>query len=261
MNATTELQKYFYKDIAEVITEYTEDVWSFYTVNKYLSWSSANTLNTFINPIICRGIKLRDSLYYVCLRVQEVREEFIRNLPTLFSPRALGVCRDKFFLVTYGRLLVVHDVDWRILYEYDIGNLFMSTLCCYGSCVYLAGREFSSEYKSSGQLIKLSCSETGELSGVKAIKVATCAMLLTSNINYLCVRVGNKVVVYHADSLYKVASVNIGKCIYDGIIKGGSLVLRTREGEVRVRLRDFRKSVVNGRIETCELPERLVVKV
>jgi hypothetical protein len=50
-------------------------------------------------------------------------------------------------------------------------------------------------------------------------------------------------------------------CIYDGIIKGGSLVLRTGDGEVRVRLRDFRKRVVKGRIETCELPERLVVKV
>jgi hypothetical protein len=77
MNGTTELQKYFYKDIAEVITEYTEDVCDFYRLNKYLSWSSANT---FINPIICRGITLGDSLYYVCLRVQEVRGEFIYTM-------------------------------------------------------------------------------------------------------------------------------------------------------------------------------------
>ena len=261
MSASRELQKYFYKDIADIIIQYTEDRCDFYRVNKYLSWSSVNTLNTFNTPIICRGITLGDSLYYICLRVQEVRGAFIKNLNTLFSPRALGVCRDKFFLVTYGRLLVVHDLDWRILYEYDIGNLFMSTLCCYGSCVYLAGREFSCEYKPSGQLIKLSCSESGELSGVKVVKVATCAVLLAANINYLCVRAGNKVVVYHADSLYKVASINVGMCIYDGIIKGGSLVLRTGDGEVRVRLRDFRKRVVKGRIETCELPERLVVKV
>ena len=43
MNVTTELQKYFNKDIAEVITEYTDDSCDFYRVNKYVSWSSANT--------------------------------------------------------------------------------------------------------------------------------------------------------------------------------------------------------------------------
>jgi hypothetical protein len=63
MNATTELQKYFYKDIAEIIIQYTEDLCDFYRVNKYISWSSGNTLNTFYTPIICRGITLRDSLY------------------------------------------------------------------------------------------------------------------------------------------------------------------------------------------------------
>jgi hypothetical protein len=57
--------------------------------------------------------------------------------------------------------------------------------------------------------------------------------------------------------LYKVASVNVGMCIYDG-----SLVLRTGggNGEVRVMLRDFRKKVSTGRIEMCELQENLVVK-
>jgi len=260
MNVTTELQKYFYKDIADVITEYTDHSYDFYRVNKYLSWSSANTLNTFINPIICRGITLGDSLYYICLRVQEVKGEFIRNLNTPFSPRALGVCRDKFFIVTYGILLVVHDKAWRILYEYDIGNLFMSTLCCYGSCVYLTGREWKGE-RYSANIVKLTCSEKGELSGVKAVKVASCAVLLASNINYLCTRVGNKVVVYHADTLYKVASVNVGMCIYDGIIKGGNLVLRTGDGdgEIRVSLKHFRKKVMTGPVEMLDLPSNLLV--
>ena len=117
MNVTTELQKYFYKDIADLITEYTDDPYDFYRVNIYISMRS-NTLNTFNNPIICRGITLGDSLYYIALGVQEVRGEFIRNLPTPFSPRALGVCRDKFFIVTHGRYLALHDKAWKMLYKY-----------------------------------------------------------------------------------------------------------------------------------------------
>jgi hypothetical protein len=138
----------------------------------------------------------------------------------------------------------------------------MSTVSCYGSSVYLAGREFDSEYKPNGQLIKLTCNETGELSGVKAIKVASYATLLASNINYLCVRVGNKIVVYHADTLGRVASINIGMCIYNGIIKGGNLILRTRDGysEIRVNLSDFRKKVIDTEIEILELPSDLIVK-
>ena len=262
MNATRELEKYFYKDIADIITQYTEDPWNFYRVNKYISCSSAKTLNTYFNPIICRGILLKDSLYYISLRVQQIKGNFIRNLNTTFSPRALGVCRDKFFLVIYGGLLVVYDTAWRILYEYGLGNLSMSTLCCYGSSVYLAGKEFDCEYKTSGKLLKLTCGETGELSGVKVVKVTSYATLLSCNINYLCVRVGNKVVIYHADTLGKVASVNIGMCIYDGIIKGNNLILRTGDGqsEIKINLKDFRKKVMAERIEILDLPENLIVK-
>lgn len=263
MNATRELQKYFYKDIADIITQYTEDPWSFYRVNKYLSWSSAKTLNTYFNPIISRGILLKDSLYYSGITgVQKVTGNFITNLTTLFCPRDFAFCSDKFFLVTYGRLLVVHDVDCRILYEYDIGNLYMNTLCCYGSSVYLAGKELYSEYMNTGKLIKLTCNEYGELSGVKIVKVASCATLLCANINYLCVSVGNKVVIYHADTLWKVSSVNIGMCIYDGIIKGNNLILRTGDGqsEIKINLKDFRKKVLAERIEILDLPENLIVK-
>jgi len=138
----------------------------------------------------------------------------------------------------------------------------MSTLCCYGSSVYLAGKKSSISGGYSANIIKLRCDEKGELSGVKALKVANCAVLLASNINYLCVRVGNKVVVYHTDTLYKVASINIGMCIYDGIIKGGNIVLRTGDGysEIRINLNDFRKKIIPSRIEMLELPSDLIVK-
>jgi hypothetical protein len=127
--------------------------------------------------------------------------------------------------------------------------------------VYLTGREYSISKGYFANIVKLTCSENGELSGVKAVKVASCTVLLASNINYLCTRVGNKVVVYHADTLYKVASVNVGMCIYDGIIKGGNLVLRTGDGdgEIRVSLKHFRKKVMTGPVEMLDLPSNLLV--
>lgn len=128
--------------------------------------------------------------------------------------------------------------------------------------VYLAGKEWNCEYKTSGKLLKLTCGETGELSGVKVVKVTSYATLLCANINYLCVRVGNKVVIYHADTLGKVESINIGMCIYDGIIKSDNLILRTGDGQsqIKINLKDFRKKVVAERIEMLELPENLIVK-
>jgi hypothetical protein len=263
MNSSKLLQKYFCKDTAGIITEYIEDSWNFYKVNRFLSWSSTKTLNTFYNPIICSGIRLKDSLYYAAIGgVQQVTGNLITNLSTPFSPRALAVCCEKFFLVTtYGHLLVVHNIEWKILHEYDIGNLSMTTLCSYGSCVYLAGKECNVTYKTSGNILKLSCNEDGELSGVKVIKVASCATLLCANINYLCVSVGNKVVIYHADTLWKVATINIGMFMYDAIIKGDNLILRTGDGysQIRINLSDFSKKVVDARIEILELPHNLIV--
>lgn len=258
MDLNKELQKYFCKDTADIVTEYIEDPWNFYRVNIYITVST-KTLRMFNNPIISRGILLKDSLYYTAFRgVQKVTGNFITNLNTLFSPRALGVCRDEFFLVIYGGILEVHDIEWKILYEYDISNLFMTTLCCYGSCVYLSGRESN----ISGRILKLTCNEYGELSGVKIIKVASCVFLLCANINYLCVSVGNKVVIYHADTLYKVASINIGMFVYDGIIKGNNLILRTGDGysQIKINLKDFKKKVQNVEIKMLELPDNLVVK-
>lgn len=262
MNVTKQLEKYFCKDTANIINQYIEDPWNFYRVNKYLSWSSAKTLNTYFNPIIHRGILLKDSLYYsTFIGIQKVTGNFITNLTTLFSPRGLAVCREKFFLVTYGGLLVVHNTEWKILHEYDIRNPSMNTLCCYGSSVYLAGKEWDFEYKTSGKILKLTCDEHGELSGVKVIKAASCVRLLCANINYLCVSVCNKLVIYHTDTLWKVASVNIGMSIYDAIIKGNSLILRTGYGysEIRINLKDFRKKVMAEMIEILDLPENLIV--
>lgn len=257
MDLNKELQKYFCKDTANIVTEYIEDSWNFYRVNIYLSVTT-NTVHRFNNPIISRGIVLKDSLYYTAFRgVQKVTGNFITNLNTLFSPRALGVCREEFFLVIYGGILLVQNIEWKFLHEYDISNLFMSTLCCYGSCVYLAGRESN----TIGKILKLTCNEDGELSGVKVIKVASCVVLLCANINYLCVSVGNKVVIYHADTLWKVASINIGMFVYDAIIKGNNLILRTGDGysQIRINLKDFSKKVMVETIEMLELPHNLVV--
>jgi hypothetical protein len=266
MNSYTELSKYFYKDISDIITEYMEDDWSFYKVNILVGRTSV-IRNYYYSPIICRGIRLEDSLYYIGMSLQEIKGNTIRNINIPLNPLHITVCNEKFLLVIYGRFLSVYNREFRLLHDYTIYNLKKFNFCSYGSSVYLAGIEWEELWNtyfhpnSRGQIVKLRCNEDGELSGVKVVRVSSSVRILAANINYLCVRIGNKVIIYHADTLSKVASVNIGIRIQDAVIKGNNLILRTgyRYDEIRINLSDFKKKVMREKLRLLELPNDLVV--
>ena len=266
MNSHTELSKYFYKDISDIISEYMEDDWSFYKVNILVGMTTV-IRNYYYTPIICRGIRLQDSLYYIGPSLQEIKGNTIRNINIPLNPLYITPSNEKFFLGMYGTFLYVYNREFTLLYDYAIHNLKKINFCSYGSSVYLAGEEWEelwntySHPNSRGQIVKLRCNEDGQLSGVKVVRVSSHVRILAANINYLCVRICNKVIIYNSDTLSKVASINIGIRIQDAIIKGNNLILRTgyRYDEIRINLSDFKKKVMREKLRLLELPNDLVV--
>jgi hypothetical protein len=244
MNANTELLKYFYIDIASIITEYIEDDWNFYKIQHHISYTRIlQGLNT---PIFTPGIHVNNSLYYIAFCLQKITDNIIEPINTSIPPISVCLC-DQFFIVLFERHFEIYNKEFKRTYLYAIHNLYNPTLCCYGSYIYLAGREWEElwhlDKKPRGQIVKLTFNNSGELYGVKCIKQASCVKVLACNINFLCVKIGNKVVIYHADTLFKVASINIGMKIYDGIIKANNLILRSRgNNQIKINLLDFKKT-------------------
>ena len=144
MNAHKELSKYFYKDISDIITEYMEDDWSFYKVDILVGRTSV--IRNYYTPIISRGIRLKDSLYYIGMSLQEIKGNTIRNINIPLNPWNITVCNEKFLLVVYRRFLSVYSTEFTILYDYAIDNLKKFDFCSYGSSVYLAGEEWNTYY-------------------------------------------------------------------------------------------------------------------
>jgi hypothetical protein len=256
------LTKYIHKDIALIITAYAETDTDYYQSSHYVTYQFI--LRT-VTPTITRGVRLGPDIYYIMGSLQKITGNIIKPIMTPTPPCAIAICdmyKKIIFIVSYELSIIIYNCDWKPIYTYyHTGHVYTCTSSTYGSALYLAHTYYVSENSNMpyGELIKLICVPSGKLYELKRIRQAPNSQVLASNIDYVCVKAGNKVIIYHADTLQKVARVNIGMAITDGIIKDNNLILRHNgQMQIMINLITWKKHITQ--LKYIMLPDKVFLK-
>ena len=226
------LTKYIHKDVALIIMYYMETDTDYYQISHYVT---DRFLLQTATLKITRGASFGPDLYYIFCGLQKINNNLIEPIITQMSPRAIAICdmwhddmdiyknqivknitcQNVMFIVTYESAIIIYNCNWQPIYTYHIGLVYTCTSSAYGSALYLTYTHYVSEKSNMpyGQLIKLILGPSGRLYELKRIKQAPNSQVLASNIDYVCVKAGNKIIIYRSDTLQKTARVNIGMAI------------------------------------------------
>ena len=260
----SQLTKYIHKDVALIIAAYAETAEDYYQSSHYATYQS--TLRT-VTPTITRGVRLGPDIYYIVCGLQKITGDIIKPIVTPAAPHYIVACHiiagdDVIFIVTYKLCIIIYNCKWQVICNYYMHYpIYIFTSNVYGSSLYLTYTRFISERSNApyGQLIKLIyCAQSKFLYGIKQIRQAPNSQVLASNIDYVCVKAGNKVIIYHADTLQKVARVNIGMAITDGIIKDNHLILRHGQMQIMINLITWKKQITQ--LKYIMFPDKVFLK-
>ena len=255
------LTKYIHKDVALIIMAYMETETDYYQSSHYVTYQF--TLQS-VTPKITRGIRLKSDIYYIMDGLKKITGNIINPIVTPTLPRAIAICdvyKKIIFIVSYELSIIIYNCDWKPIYTYyHTEHVYTCTSSAYGSALYLTHTYYLYENSNIpyGQLIKLICVPSGQIYELKRIRQAPNSQLLASNIDYVCVKTGNKVIIYHADTLQKAARVNIGMAITDGIIKDNNLILRHGQTQIMINLITWKKQMTQ--LKYIMFPDKVLLK-